>query len=205
MTKIQAIIFDAGGVYLQGNFSDFVNRSYKVLGLNKTFSTQEEIVFDEELNLGRVTAKECFRRYFDVPINDSQMEKIMGLWKTTWNLKPEMRRLVDKLEDDYVLAILSNSDSVNYQEYLRKRWFEPFNVLVLSHIIGILKPDKRIYEITLERLGVPAESCVFIDDQEKNLVPARELGMRTVLYKNSEQLMSEFERIGIKLDGSIDL
>lgn len=200
---MQAIIFDAGGVYLQGNFSDFVNRSYKVLGLNKTFSTQEEIVFDEDFNKGKVSAEECFRKYFGVPIKKyTQMQEILGLWKTTWKLQPKMRRLVNKLSDNYTLAILSNSDYLNTSEYKRKKWLDPFSVLVLSHEVGILKPDRRIYELTLERLGIPAESCVFIDDQEKNLVPARELGMRTILYRNLEQLTSEFERNGVKLNNN---
>ena len=200
MADIKAIIFDAGGVYLQGNFTDFVNKCYKVLGINKTFSTKEEIVFDEELNLGRVGAEDCFRRYFWVPINDSQMEEILRLWKSTWILTPEMKDFVRRLENDYILAILSNSDYIYHQEYLRKGWFDPFNYLVLSHITGILKPDKRIYELALERLGIPAEECIFIDDQEKNLVPAREFGMKTILYKNLEQLDNELERMDVRID-----
>jgi len=199
MVKIQAIIFDAGGVYLQGNFSDFVNKGYKVLGLNKTFSTKEEIVFDHDFNLGKVGAEDCFRRYFGVPITDMQMQEILKLWKSAWNLQPEMRDLVIRLKDNYVLAILSNSDAVNSYEYKRKGWFNSFNVLILSEEVGILKPDKKIFELTLERLGIPGESCVFIDDQEKNLIPARELGMKTVLYKNLEQLTSELEKIGVEL------
>jgi epoxide hydrolase-like predicted phosphatase len=198
MTKIKAIIFDAGGVYLEGNFTDFVNKSYKVLGINKTFSTKEEVVFDSNLNLGRVSLEECFRKYFGVPINESQMQEIIELWKTTWKLAPQMEDFVKKLSEKYSLAILSNSDLVNSLEYKKKGWYNPFDLLVLSHEVGILKPDKRIYELTVERLGLPGEACVFIDDQGKNLAPAAEFGMSTILYRNLEQLKDELERIGVK-------
>jgi len=197
--EIKAIIFDAGGAYLEGNFTDFVNKSYKLLGIDKTFFIKEEIVFDEEFNLGKISAEECFRKFFGVPINDKQMEEIIKLWTTTWKLNPEMEEFVKKLGENYILAILSNSDPVNHQEYSRKGWFLPFKHLILSHEIGILKPDKRIYEITLEKLGIPGESCLFIDDQEKNLVPAREFGMKTIVYKNFIQMKEELEKIGVKI------
>ncbi|MGI5826052.1 MAG: HAD-IA family hydrolase [Patescibacteria group bacterium] len=44
------------------------------------------------------------------------------------------------------------------------------------------KKSKEIFELTLERLGVKSEEAVFIDDREDNLVVARELGIKTVLF-----------------------
>jgi putative hydrolase of the HAD superfamily len=55
-----------------------------------------------------------------------------------------------------------------------------FDVVVLSDEHGIRKPDPAIFRLTLDRLGVPATSCVFADDTEENLLPAYELGMIAV-------------------------
>jgi len=200
MAEIQAVIFDVGGVYLQGSFVDFVNRGYRALSIEKTYSASEEITFDEDFNKGHIGAEECFTRYFGVPITNIQMQDILKLWKSTWKLQPEMSGLVKKLRENHRLSILSNSDPVNSLEYSRKGWYDPFEVLVLSHVVGIIKPDKRIYELTLERLKTPGESCVFIDDQERNLIPAQELGMKTVLYKTLEQLTRELAKIGVKIN-----
>jgi putative hydrolase of the HAD superfamily len=52
-----------------------------------------------------------------------------------------------------------------------------FDVVVLSDQVGLRKPDPRIFELTAERLGLPAAECVFADDTEDNLPPAQELGM----------------------------
>lgn len=50
----------------------------------------------------------------------------------------------------------------------------------------------------MEKLAIPAESCVFIYDQERNLAPARELGMNAILYRDLEQLTEDLGRIGVR-------
>ena len=69
---------------------------------------------------------------------------------------------------------------------------EIFEVIVDSGFVGMRKPDREIYELTLERLeGVPAEECLFIDDVDVNCAAARKLGMSTVHYRNNDQAIPE--------------
>jgi len=63
---------------------------------------------------------------------------------------------------------------------------EIFDVVVDSAFVGSRKPEPRIYEITLERLGVPAESAVMLDDMEANCHAARDLGMKAVWFQSTE-------------------
>jgi putative hydrolase of the HAD superfamily len=70
---------------------------------------------------------------------------------------------------------------------------EIFSVVVDSAFVGARKPDRRIYEITLERLGVPAQAALMIDDVELNCTAARELGMRTVWFRDADQAIAEIE------------
>lgn len=72
---------------------------------------------------------------------------------------------------------------------------EIFEVVVDSAFVGMRKPDPRIYELTLERLGggVRAEECVFIDDLEVNCDAARALGMTAVRFRDAEQAIAEVE------------
>ena len=64
---------------------------------------------------------------------------------------------------------------------------EIFSQVVDSGFVGHRKPERRIYEITIERLGVPFERCLFVDDLEPNIRAAEELGMRTVHFRDNEQ------------------
>jgi putative hydrolase of the HAD superfamily len=68
---------------------------------------------------------------------------------------------------------------------------ELFEVVVDSAFVGMRKPDPAIYELTLERLGVAAEECVFVDDLEPNCETARNLGMRAVRFERAEQAIPE--------------
>ena len=76
---------------------------------------------------------------------------------------------------------------------------EIFEVVVDSGFVGCRKPEREIYELTLERLGgVPAEQCLFIDDVDVNCEAARELGMPAVHYQHNEQAIPEIrEALGL--------
>ena len=68
---------------------------------------------------------------------------------------------------------------------------EIFEVVVDSAFVGVRKPEREIYELTLERLGVEAAACVFVDDIEVNCAAAAEVGMATVHYRELDQAMDE--------------
>ena len=73
---------------------------------------------------------------------------------------------------------------------------EIFEVIVDSGFVGMRKPDPRIYELTLERLGgVRAEECVFVDDLDVNCAAAAELGMHPVQFLDNEQAIAEVEAL----------
>jgi putative hydrolase of the HAD superfamily len=68
---------------------------------------------------------------------------------------------------------------------------EIFETVVDSGFVGYRKPERQIYEITLERLGLPADACLFVDDIEINCEAARELGFIAVHYREPNQAIAE--------------
>ncbi|RIL03915.1 MAG: haloacid dehalogenase [Proteobacteria bacterium] len=70
-----------------------------------------------------------------------------------------------------------------------------FDVVVESAVVGLRKPDPRIYELALAQLGVPAARAVFLDDIGRNLKPARALGMRTIKVDDEAQALGELEAV----------
>ena len=71
-----------------------------------------------------------------------------------------------------------------------------FEVIVDSAFVGMRKPEREIYELTLERLGdgIGPRQCVFIDDIELNCEAARDLGMEAVRFVDTDQAISDVER-----------
>ncbi|MEZ5117042.1 MAG: HAD-IA family hydrolase [Candidatus Nanopelagicales bacterium] len=79
-------------------------------------------------------------------------------------------------------ALTNDLTAFHDQEWLdRMTVLREFDVLVDGRTEGVLKPDPRSYRIVLERLGVPAEGTVFVDDQPVNLRGAVEVGLTPVL------------------------
>jgi putative hydrolase of the HAD superfamily len=68
---------------------------------------------------------------------------------------------------------------------------EIFELVVDSAFVGCRKPEAKIYELTLERFGLPAEACVFLDDLLPNCEAATALGMHAVHFRDNEQAMAE--------------
>ena len=94
------------------------------------------------------------------------------------------------------LALLTN----NVREW-EERWRamlpvdELFELVVDSAFVGMRKPDPAIYELTLDRLGLPAEACAFVDDLEVNCDTARALGMVTVRFEDTDQAIRDLEAV----------
>jgi putative hydrolase of the HAD superfamily len=70
---------------------------------------------------------------------------------------------------------------------------EIFDVVVDSGFVGYRKPEPQIYEITLDRLGVPAPAALLVDDVEPNCSAARELGLSAVWFRSTERAIAEIE------------
>jgi putative hydrolase of the HAD superfamily len=71
---------------------------------------------------------------------------------------------------------------------------EIFEEVVDSGFVGCRKPDREIYDLTLERMGVAPEECLFIDDTDVNCDAARQLGLAAVHYRHNDQAISEIRR-----------
>jgi putative hydrolase of the HAD superfamily len=98
-------------------------------------------------------------------------------------------------ERGYRMAILTNN--VREWEPLWRSMLpvdEIFELVVDSGFEGVRKPDPRIYEVTLDRLGVAPEAALFIDDTEINCDAARELGMQAVWFRSNAQAIGEIAR-----------
>lgn len=77
------------------------------------------------------------------------------------------------------VAMLSNSFGLDPYDPYAHVW-DLFDLAVISEREGIAKPDPEIYRRTVDRMGLPPESLVFVDDNAANLPPARELGITAV-------------------------
>ncbi len=107
-------------------------------------------------------------------------------------LNTDLARFVGDLRPRYKTATICNGG-------LRKAMNRKFGLGELVDLMifdgeeGVAKPDARIYQLTLTRLGVQPDEVVFVDDKERNVDAAQQLGMHTVHFKNTAQAIAEVQ------------
>jgi putative hydrolase of the HAD superfamily len=72
---------------------------------------------------------------------------------------------------------------------------ELFDAVVISGDVGLHKPQPEIFRLGAERIGVPPEDCVFVDDLRENCAGAEEVGMTAILHRGPESTVPELERL----------
>jgi epoxide hydrolase-like predicted phosphatase len=115
-----------------------------------------------------------------------------------FRIQPDMIELLRRVRAaDVKTALLSNSWGLDYP---RDGWDELFDVVVISSEVGMRKPEPGIYVHTAERLDLPPERCVMVDDLSPNVKGAMAVGMVGVLHADAEQTIAELEALfGMKL------
>ena len=200
---IRAIIFDLGGVLLRT--ADFTPR--KRLGERYGMSAEAlmDLVFGLEAGaraqLGEVSIEQHWEHVRQVL--GITPEELGEFQDTFWSEDFLDQTLIDALRNwqhTYRTALLSNAFS-NLRRWVTDvvQIADAFDEMIISSEIGIVKPDPRIYQLTLECLQVLPAEAVFVDDMAHNVQAAQSLGMYAIQYKNTPQVLAELEAL---LNGS---
>ena len=205
---IRAVISDFGGVLTTPllhsflAFQDETGISAESLGvaMQRIAERQgEHPLF--ELERGRITEADfldTLRRELAPELgHEPELHRFSEIYFDALDPNEPMIELMRDLRDrGYRMALLTNN--VREWEPLWRAMLpvdEIFEVIVDSALVGARKPEPRIYELTLERIGggIGAAECLFVDDVEDNVAAARELGMTAVHYRSNDQTIAEIE------------
>ena len=91
-----------------------------------------------------------------------------------------------RIRNSYRLYALSNTN-VAHAEHFQRQLPELLDTLhgqLLSHELGLCKPDAAIYANVVEAIGVAPEAILFLDDSPRNPLGAERIGMRTQLVRD---------------------
>lgn len=195
----KAVIFDSGGVLhdisdelvlkeFRGEFKINNEQFYELIG--ELFNQFETGLFTEDDFIGQVYQR------FNKEISKNSYNLLRGNYEKNYHLYPDIQDLVKSLnQKDIKTAVISNTNEVHTQISRSKKAYQYFDLQVMSWEIKIRKPNPRIYTLTLEKLGVQGSESIFIDDLEENLIPAKNLGITTVLARNPRQVVEDVKEL----------
>lgn len=192
---IRAVIFDLGGVVLDSPLEAIA--AFEDRHAIPTGTVNAHVVASgdggawarhERGEISRQQFLEDFRAEFALAGIDLDTDELMADIDTSIRVRPAVLREVDRLSEAGIrVAALTN----NWTPFESEGLASHFDVMVESVVEGTRKPEQRIYEICLERLGVPPGECVMFDDLGPNLKPARDLGMTTVKVTSADHVVQE--------------
>jgi putative hydrolase of the HAD superfamily len=202
METIKSVIFDWGGVLIEDPAPGLMQYCAKALKVSKEEYIKAHSIFEADFQKGLIcedTFWERICRELNVP-----KPKVRSLWaeafKALYVPRNDMFSTAASLQKNgYRTAVLSNTEAPAMDFFHRQR-YNMFDVPVFSCAEGVKKPDRKIYELTLNKLGSGPEQSVFIDDKAEYINGAKEVGINTVLFQNIDQLKGELNRLGVKLD-----
>ena len=203
-TTIKAIIFDYGNVLLEWN-PRHVYRHYfpgDNEGMEQFFHEVDFMGWNAQQDRGRTFKEGVADLSSQFPHHAHLIQAYHDHWKESIGnaLTDTVEILKELKQAGYSLYGLTNWSAETFP-YARAKYafFDLFDDMVISGIVGHVKPEPEIYHILLEKIGRPAQECLFIDDSLPNVKQAEKLGIKGIHFQSAEQLRSELKQLNIKI------
>jgi len=197
---IKNIVFDVGRVLIKWYPCEYTS---EVFG-NKISEEICSKVYDSpdwtEIDRGTITEEEFWeKKKKELPHLEKELEHLSH--KSLDFLQPieENTRLIPMLKEaGYNLYILSNFNKENFEViYNKYEFFKYFDGLVVSAWYHLVKPQKEIFTLLIDKFEIDHEESLYIDDNIKNVEVARELGFQTIHLEDYRILEKKLEGVGI--------
>ncbi len=196
----KVLIFDLGGVLFipQGKNNIFDSYS-KLLNLP---AREIKVAFDKEWDnwrKGKISEKIFWKhvlKHLNKTVNYKCLQRI--LYESV-KLDKQAYQFLKRLKNKNTVYFLSNNVE-EWFDYLCKKYdFKEKRMVYSSFDFGTAKPADEFYKELLNLIGEKSDNCIFIDDKEQNLKPAKRLGMETILYRSLTKLKRELKSKGVKI------
>lgn len=199
---IKAIVFDWGGVLIDNPVPGIIAHCSKTLGTSGTEFWKAVRKFEEPFMKGEASEGAFWEDVCsELGVQKPAERSLWGdAFRKAYSPKKEMFSLASSLrKNGYKIGFLSNTE-MPAMEYFHEQGYDMFDALVFSCAEGMMKPERRIYELMLKRIGLPPKETVFIDDREEYINGAKKVGINTILFKNVDQVKEELASFSVKIE-----
>ncbi len=193
--SIRALIFDFGGVILRTE--DRTPRSTLAKRFGMTDRELERLVFASPssilASIGKISAEQHWLEVAKIlKAEEREIDALRTQFFDGDRLDEELVSFLSQKKGAYRIGLLSNAwgdlrDFLNHQLGI----LDIFDEAIISAEVGVMKPERKIYELAAKRLGVEMNEAVFVDDMKENVDAAITAGMYGVHFQTSAQTLAE--------------
>lgn len=201
LNQYSSIIFDFGGVILDIDPELSMNAFTALCGKEEYTKIIESGLL-WEFEKGKISSEELqlkVNQQIEMPINE-------GEFKQAWNAMlleyhPERINFLKQLRQSHQLIMLSNTNQVHFDYFSNKlneeygvTFQDLFHTVYLSHEMGMIKPDIRIFEQVVKEQNLIPEKTLFIEDTKENATAAATLGINTFVIPRNDNYYNYMKR-----------
>ena len=199
-TPVRAVFFDIGNVLLKFSSREVLKTiAWQVRGCPvKLAKYLWHSDIGERIERGEVNGEQLYALFQKELGYKGTPAQFRLLWCDHFTLDRGSNALLKRTAKHVPTYLLSNTNALHI-DFIRERYEFPSVVrgAILSHELGIRKPDPAIYRAAMKLSGTKPEETVFVDDLKPNVDSAKELGMIAIRFKNADDLRRRFETLGI--------
>lgn len=200
--EIKAVVFDFGGVMTTSTMPQRVIELAKEKGVDWEVFRRGFEAHRLDYDAGRITLGEMYDLIWGdagLSVDAETTAAFMEADYRSWCYRNErtlawMKALKTR---GFGIGILTNMAPKFAREHFESVFADFIAVadaMVISGDEGIVKPQREIYDLLRSRIGLPAESLLFVDDVERNVAGARAAGWRALRFETNDQVEADFER-----------
>ena len=198
--KYGFIVFDLGNTLIRFDHSISAKKLANLCGIDS--KKIYDAFFDSEITrafeTGLISPREFYIRashYLGVKL---PYKDFVAIWNDIFWEDEEMCELARSLKKSYKLFLLSNINRLHF-EHIRSKFdiINIFDEVILSFMVGAIKPDRLIFEDVVKRAGGDKDKLLYIDDREDLIKEARVLGIESLRFEGADKLKKTMHEIGV--------
>jgi 2-haloacid dehalogenase len=197
---MQVVVFDLGGVLIDWNPRYLYRQLIEDEAAMELFLSEVcHGAWNEEQDRGRTFAAAVEEAVARHPGERALIEAYHHRWEEmlAGPIEGTVRILEELRDQGRELHALTNWSAEKFpiarERYAFLTWF---GTILVSGEHGLIKPDPRIFELLLARIGHTAGECIYIDDNPINAAAAARLGFAAIRFESPDQLRHELVRLG---------
>lgn len=204
LNNISSIIFDLGGVILNVDYNRIITafKELNIFGFESIYSKANQGKMIDDFEKGKIKPGDFrneVRQRLKVDLSDQQID---NAWNSMLLDLPHKRLdLLTRLKENYKLILLTNTNVIHYNAWhvIIKQQLDIdnldayFHKSYYSHLIGMRKPDKEIFELLMMENNLDPASTLFIDDSIQHIEGAKTIGIRVYHFKDYDEITELFD------------
>lgn len=194
---ITTIIFDFGGIISENadSWETMYKRIPEKTGL--TLGKLEEI-FEEnwiDISIGKKDfIKDFLNKVVQKSKNEITIDELLDIYSSDTKINQDVMNIIQNLRNRGFRVIILSNESKTGEKFRLEKIRSFVDEIYSSATVGMRKPDPQIYKYVLKKENLKIDEALLIDDKERNIVAAKELGIEGIVYKNLEQLKEALKK-----------